>query len=581
MIMMRRGLLPVAVLLSLAAAVLAQEIPPGVELSSPRTTMRTFLDALPREGAHDLRAAVACLDTSRLPGLTEAERRELAYQLKEVLDRTRLIKILEIPPTATGDPYVFEEFRAGSVVISQTSPPAGPWLFSAETVAALGDILEEARGRTRVAGREHVPFSVSPALWLRSRMPESLLAKGFLLEHWQWLVLLALSVLGILVERLVTAVVPALLRGQLRRRRLDVDATTARTGLRPFGLLAMTLTWMAFIGWAGLPPQVARFLMAAVRFLAALAGLWSAYRLVEVVSDVLRRRARATETRFDDLLVPLFRKSLKVFVTAVGLVFIASVLEIKVTSLLAGLGLGGIAFALAAKDTVANLFGSVTIVLDRPFHVGDWVRIGDEEGTVAEVGFRSTRVRTFYNSQISIPNGNLISAVVDNMGARRYRRIKTMIGLTYDTPPEKIEAFCEGVRELIRRHPYTRKDYFHVYLNAFAASSLDVLLYAFVETPDWGTELREKHRLYADIVRLAERLGVEFAFPTRTVHMVREPEGVEGEPSPARAADLEHALGSGRLEARRIIDGTLGDPPARPPPVSFDLPETELRGDDS
>jgi MscS family membrane protein len=568
--MLRRGTLFAVAVLSFVAAAFAQEAPSEVDLSSPRATMRTLLDALPRDGAHDARAAAACLDLSGLPALTAGKRAELAYQLKEIIDRTRLVDFLEIPAVPVGDPWVFHEFGSGSVVISQTDPPDGPWLFSAGTVAAIGEMLEEARGRLRVAGREHVPFGVSQALWLRSKMPDTLREKGFLLEHWQWLVLLVLSVLGIVVERLVILIVPALFRRQLRKKSLDVGATTARTGLRPFAVLAMALVWMALIGWAGLPPHADRFLQAAVRFLAALAGVWSAYCLVDVVSDVLARRARATETKFDDLLVPLFRKSLKVFVTVVGLVFIASVLQIKVTSLLAGLGLGGIAFALAAKDTVANLFGSVTIILDRPFHVGDWVRIDDSEGTVEEVGFRSTRVRTFYDSQITIPNGTLISAVVDNMGARRYRRIKTLIGLTYDTPPDKIEAFCVGVRELIRRHPYTRKDYYHVYLNAFAPSSLDVLLYTFVETPDWGTELREKHRLFADIIRLAERLEVEFAFPTQTVHLARE-----GEPAAEeQAVDSE----AGRDHAARIVEETLGG--EKPPPVRFHLPETELRGEE-
>jgi small-conductance mechanosensitive channel len=121
--------------------------------------------------------------------------------------------------------------------------------------------------------------------------------------------------------------------------------------------------------------------------------------------------------------------------------------------LLAGLGIGGIAFALAAKDTVENLFGSVTVLVDRPFQVGDWVVIGDQEGTVEEIGFRSMRLRTFYNSRITIPNSLLVKSAVDNLGARRYRRVKCMIGVQYDTPPDRIEAFCEGIRELIRRHP--------------------------------------------------------------------------------------------------------------------------------
>jgi MscS family membrane protein len=192
---------------------------------------------------------------------------------------------------------------------------------------------------------------------------------------------------------------------------------------------------------------------------------------------------------------------------------------VDISSLLTGLGLGGLAFALAAQDTVKNLFGSLTVLLDKPFNVGDWVKIGDLEGTVEEVGFRTTRIRTFYNSLITMPNANLISTAVDNLGARTYRRWKTMLSLTYDTPPEKFEEFCEGIRELVRKHPDTRKDYFHVYANEFGAASLDVLVYVFFRTPGWGEELGARHTLFLDILRLARDLGVEFAFPTQTLHV--------------------------------------------------------------
>ena len=113
--------------------------------------------------------------------------------------------------------------------------------------------------------------------------------------------------------------------------------------------------------------------------------------------------------------------------------------------------------------------------------------MGDIEGTVAKIGFRSTRVRTFYNSLITFPNAMLIRSAVDNLGRRLYRRLKFTLGVTYDTPPEKLEAFIEGIRELVRRHPYTRKDYYHVYFHGYGANSLDILVYIFFIAPEWGT----------------------------------------------------------------------------------------------
>jgi MscS family membrane protein len=294
--------------------------------------------------------------------------------------------------------------------------------------------------------------------------------------------------------------------------------------------------------------------------------------LVDIAAIIVGQKAAASESKLDDLLVPLVRKTLKVFVAAFGLVFIAGNLDIDVSSLLAGLGLGGLAFALAAQDTVKNLFGSLTILVDRPFAVGDWVLIDNVEGTVEEVGIRSTRVRTFYNSQITVPNANLISANVDNFGARQYRRWKATLGLTYDTAPDKIEAFCEGMRELVRHHPYTRKDYFEIHFNNFGGASLDILLYVFFETPDWSTELRERHRLGLDILRLAEQLGVEFAFPTQTLHIKQgsaplQPPEMEGYEQKA-----ESSRAHGRETARELLDSSLGG--RIPPPVG-----SEQRGE--
>ena len=142
-----------------------------------------------------------------------------------------------------------------------------------------------------------------------------------------------------------------------------------------------------------------------------------------------------------------------------------------------------------------------------------------------------------------------------------------MIGVAYDTPPEKIDAYCEGIRELIRRHPYTRKDYFHVYLNEFADSSLNVLLYVFWEVPDWATELRERHRLFLDLLRLADRLGVEFAFPTRTIHMHPAEADVTVQ---APKADDAHALG--RRLAGELAQESWSEQPEVPAPVRFDRP---------
>ncbi|MCX4188655.1 mechanosensitive ion channel family protein, partial [Methylophaga sp. OBS4] len=207
------------------------------------------------------------------------------------------------------------------------------------------------------------------------------------------------------------------------------------------------------------------------------------------------------------------------------------------------------------------------VLLDRPFSIGDWVVIGDVEGSVETVGFRSTRIRTFYNSLVTMPNSILTTTKIDNMGARRYRRMRTMLALTYDTPAEKIEAFCEGIRKVIQLHPYMRKDYYQVYFNEYGAASLDILVYVFWATPDWNTELRERHRFLLDVLRLARQLEVEFAYPTQTLYLKRG--DIEHPPATAFKPNMtqQDAFARGQQEAEAIVSQTLGD--EIPGPVEF------------
>jgi len=339
----------------------------------------------------------------------------------------------------------------------------------------------------------------------------------------------------------------------LTQRHAIVRKETVAQAVRPLGLLAAGLLWLVMMHLLNLPDQALLVLSAAVRLFTVLASTWAAWCVTDLVCEILSSKAATTTTKFDDVLVPLLRKTFKVLITAIGLVWSAYALNIEVLPLLTGLGIGGLAFAFAAKDTIENFFGSVAVVLDRPFEVGDWVVIGDVEGTVEEVGFRSTRVRTFYNSQVTVPNATLVRATVDNYGRRRYRRVRTHIGIQYDTPPDKILAFTEGIRELVRTHPYTRKDNFQVWFHEFAASSLNILLYVFHEAPDWATELRERERLFLDIVRLADQLGIQFAFPTQTIHLHQEDPDSPHQPTTQPFPPDHRAMKLGIQTAQRLI----------------------------
>jgi MscS family membrane protein len=345
----------------------------------------------------------------------------------------------------------------------------------------------------------------------------------FLIENWQWIGLLGLVVMGVALERPLRFVLQRLARKVAGNEHVVINESALTGFVRPFGVMVV---WWVFVSLLPLLDIENQAVDSALGLLGSVvlsvAAITAAWRSVDLVCDSLHSRAGQTQNKFDDMLVPLLRRILKIFVVLAGVAYIASKGTEDLWKLVAGVSVGGAVLAFAFKDSLENVFGTFTVLLDKPFQLGDWITVQEVDGTVEGVGFRSTRVRTFYNSIITVPNRHFISAKVDNWGARRYRRIKTTLGLSYSTPPEKVEAFCEGVREVIRQHPYTRKDYYHVYFVDFGDSALEVLLYAFVETPDWAMELREKHRLMADILRVAHELGVEFAFPTQTVHLVQD-----------------------------------------------------------
>ena len=164
------------------------------------------------------------------------------------------------------------------------------------------------------------------------------------------------------------------------------------------------------------------------------------------------------------------------------------------------------------------------IFLDKPFHIGDWIEADSVVGTVEEVGFRSTIVRAADTSIFQIPNSKLAEIVINNKGLRLYRRYKTNLGLRYDTPPELIEAFVKGVKEIIIAHPETLSDSYNVEFTGFGDSALLIMVNVYFKSLEWGTEQSSKHRLHIGIVKLAAALGVEFAFPSSTVMIEQFPD---------------------------------------------------------
>ncbi|MEK2690453.1 mechanosensitive ion channel family protein [Bdellovibrio sp. GT3] len=242
------------------------------------------------------------------------------------------------------------------------------------------------------------------------------------------------------------------------------------------------------------------------------------YYMVDAMGYVFADIAAKTESKMDDNLVPFATKAIKFLVVILGFLMILQSFGLNVMSLMAGLGLGGLALALAAQDTAANLFGSITILFDTPFQVGDWVKVKDMEGTVEEVGFRSTRIRTFYNSVITVPNAMMAKETIDNMGVRPFRRVRQIIGIAYETPPDKIKEFCDRVRYCIKQDSTVNPETVVVNFNGYADSQLNVLVQFHLQVFTGPEELEQQQYIFIEILKIAKELGVEFAYPTQTVY---------------------------------------------------------------
>jgi len=544
---------------------------PPSYLSTPQKTFTRFIesmDAIKNGQSYKINEAIETLDLSHVNKIIRTERgQNLAWSLLEAINKTQLIELASIPNEKQGQAYTFASYQHGSIVVNRVE--GGRWLFSQQTMSSLPDIVQELSAKKSLKSgtteSNYLPWHIQ----FKQQLPEPLRHRSFLLENWKWLAILLIIAIGVSADKITAYSLFQLVKKSSGKITIEAFKNTPNDILRPFGVMMMAAIWWLGLNIIALPDQAMLILLVAVKIMSGFAGIWGAYRLVDLLTQYMRYHADRTDNKVDDVLVPLISKTLKVFVTVIGIVFIAGNLNLNVSSLLASLGLGGLAFALAAKDVVQNLFGSITVILDRTFHTGDWIIVNDIEGSVEEVGLRSTRIRTFYDSQITLPNSIFITAKVDNMGKRRYRRLNCKIGLTYDTAPDKIEAFCEGVRELIRLHPYMRKDYYHVYLNSLGASSLDILVYVFWETPDWSTELRERQRFLLDILRLAKQLKVEMAFPTQTLHLhtAQNDHVTEHSSSPA-SAQFSEQLEASRTAAKQIVEQNTGLN-NRPPPVKF------------
>ena len=242
-------------------------------------------------------------------------------------------------------------------------------------------------------------------------------------------------------------------------------------------------------------------------------------RLVDYIGLILLKRAEETESKMDDQLIPFVLEIIKIVVYVFAIfIILGGVLGVNIIALTTGLGIGGLALAMASKESLENLLGSFTIFLDQPFTVGDVVTVGAVTGVVEKVGFRSTRIRTFDKSLVTVPNKKMIDAELDNLGLRPVRRVKFNIGLTYETAPEQIKAIVTDIQSMINLHEKTNQEG-RVRFQEFGSSSLDIMVMYFVDSPKWEDLINVKEDINYKIMEIVKKHNSDFAFPSTTVYL--------------------------------------------------------------
>ena len=300
---------------------------------------------------------------------------------------------------------------------------------------------------------------------------------------------------------------------------------------RPFRLWVVALAITPIVELLQINVRVASFINAAARGLVLLAIFWGLLRLIRLAQKRMEANAFAHGQVQARTLIPLLGNFLRVTLTIVALLVALAQFGYPVGTLLTGLGIGGIAIALAAQKTVEHLFGSVSLAADKAFRVGDFVRAGGIEGSVERIGLRSTSFRTNERTVVRIPNGKLADERIETFGERDRMLLRSDLDLTYETTPTQLETIRAEVEAALRQHPKIWAETVLVHVVAFTDSSIRINVMAWFQTTNHPEFLRIRHEMYLEFMRIIERNGSSFAFPTRTLHVVGDQDAL------ARAKD--------------------------------------------
>ena len=486
---------------------------PEVDLSNPRATVYTHIYFLQTTSYQPKKAA------KTIKGLDEKEAIEAVIKIKRILDGKGLkIDFNRISNDSMYTDSISFLTQHKFILFPERMPLISLekrgkfWYYSSETIENL-DILYA----------EIFPWYIEK---IQNIVPGAGHKKILSIEVWQYIAILLLFVVAFVLFLIVKQLAFLFLRRILykyTKSSSEVNDTIKKLAhplslLVAIGLLDKVFPSLQF----GL--EINTWIFLGINIASTVFWIYVFLKLAQVLISLYHEYTQKTEGKLDDQLTPILKNFTTVLIFIIGTFKLLLLFGVDAATILAGASIGGLALAFASQDTVKNLIGTVMIFIDKPFHIGDWISAGEVVGTVEEVGFRSTRIRAADTSIFQIPNSSLSELVINNSGLRLYRRYNTQLGLRYDTPPELIEAFVKGVREIIIAHPDTKSDSFNVEFTGFGDSALLIMMNMYLKDLAWSSEQKSRHQIHITIVKLAKELGVDFAFPSTTVMIEQFPE---------------------------------------------------------
>lgn len=484
-----------------------------LKLESPRDTMRTFIEQINRWDRGGKEHVVNTLNLSLSdPKIREWEAPILAQYLKQVLDRTQIIIYQEIPNNPKSElDYVFSTHPLGKIVIAPfVIDGKTRWQFTPETlrtIAALNEAMDNLPLKEGILKLDNTTYFFALRHEAKKISPR-LTNKLFYLEIWQWLAIGLILFLALSVSQFFSTLTEKLLRYMPFTKELNSEGMILRY-LRPMRLLSIGVIWSVGLIYIGIP----EFLFVTLRLIGLILitiGLtWLAYNVINLVMAVLHHRTKQTDTDIDDILVSLIGSTLKIIVIIVGFFAGAEIFSVPYQTVVAGLGIGGLAFAIAAKDTIANFFGSAIILADRPFVQGDEVKIGEYFGTVTHVGIRSTRIRTLDDTEVVIPNGQISNDIIDNFSKREYRRIKSKFLLNNTTDKQTLDELERDVTLFLENDNNVINIDILIGIKEYNMFGIEFGITFYIDAQNKIDYSTQQHRLLSDIAMIIKEKGIE------------------------------------------------------------------------